>query len=353
MTSMADESQLRDWAETKNYRQIAIELIQLENERGLISLVDLGEDPERALEDNPEVTIEYDTSPKEGCSVYGYYRYRPREQSIIFVHPALTSERDNFTIVHEYGHHVQRQHEHWANVRHSYPGQSGLKLEERVADAFAAEVLIPAQTAPPDASWLSALTLSEVYGRVRASRAAVAMRAAEIAPSGEQAVVVVADSQGLVTFARACGDDIYTPARGLVQPSVARLIEQALSSGGHTTGSLTEGIQFGSGWAQQDLTAEVAINHSGNYAFIVIRSAQRFGRRPIWDRVEHECPRSACELVSIVDESISFCEKCNTPKCPDCGGCECEPVPAAVCELCFMELSVAEQANLSKHVCDF
>ena len=180
---MADESQLRNWAEAKNYWQIAIELVQLEKERGLVSLVDLGEDPERALEGNPQVTIEYDTSPKEGCSVYGYYRYRAREQSIISVHPARTYERDNFTIVHEYGHHLQRQHEHWANVRHSYPGQSGLKLEERVADAFAAEVLIPAQTASPDASWLSALTLSEVYGRVRASRAAAAMSAAEIAQS--------------------------------------------------------------------------------------------------------------------------------------------------------------------------
>ena len=65
---MADESQLRNWAEAKNYRQIAIELVQLENERGLVSLVDLEEDPERALEGNPQVTIECDTSPKEGSA---------------------------------------------------------------------------------------------------------------------------------------------------------------------------------------------------------------------------------------------------------------------------------------------
>ena len=63
---MADESQLRNWADAKNYRQIAIELAQLENERGLVSLVDLEEYPERALEGNPQVTIECDHHLRKG-----------------------------------------------------------------------------------------------------------------------------------------------------------------------------------------------------------------------------------------------------------------------------------------------
>lgn len=346
---MAEESWFRAHLASRNYRAIAVELARLEEERGVVSISALGDDPERALEEHPEVRVEYDTSPKAGCSVYGYYRPSLGGQAIIFIHPALTSERDAFTIVHEYGHHVQRQHAQWANVRHSLPTREGAKLEERLSDAFAAEVLIPATAI--GAGSLTAAALSELYSTVRASRAAVAMRAAEIAASDEQATLVVLDDRGVVTFARACGDDVFVPARGRVQQDLARLVSKAASGDGHASGTMSGGLQFASGWAQQDLHAEVALDETGSYAFGVIRPTQRFGRRPVWHRVEWECPRSACGLVFVVDENVEICDRCDGPKCPDCAICQCEPLPAAVCEGCFMELSSAERDDLSLHEC--
>ncbi|MEV1132331.1 ImmA/IrrE family metallo-endopeptidase [Agromyces sp. NPDC049794] len=346
---MAEESWFRSHLVARNYRAIAVELVRWEAERGLVSIPALGNDPERALEEHPEVRVEYDTSPKAGCSVFGYYRPSLGGQAIIFIHPALTAERDAFTIVHEYGHHVQRQHAQWASVRHSLTTREGTKVEERVADAFAAEVLIPA-TAIGEGS-LTAAALSELYSAVRASRAAVAMRAAEIVASDEQATLVVLDRRGVVTFARACGDDVFVPARGRVQHDLALMVSEAASRDGRASGRLAGGLQFASGWAQQDLRAEVALDETGTYAFGVIRPVQRFGRKPVWERVEWECARTACGLVFVVDETIEHCDRCDAPKCPDCSTCQCEPPQAAVCNGCFMELSSAERDDPSLHDC--
>lgn len=349
---MTSEDEFRTLIQAKNYRQIAIKLIALEVWRGVFDIDALRDDPETALSGNDEVAVEYDTSPRDGCSVFGYYRHVAAGQSMILVHPSLTSERDQFTILHELGHHVQRQHRAWANVRYSLPTEVGARLEERVADAFAAEVLIPASTVSPDSTWLSARTLAEVYATVRASRAAVAMRAIEISPEGEQATVVVADYRGMVTFARASGDEVFAPARGRVQPGIAKMIEVALAHGGSVTGALDGGLVTVSGWTQQDLEVEVALDDSWGYAFAVVRSAQRFGRRPVWGRVDEvECGNEACGAVFAVDETVMICPACGAPGCPECARCACERKVSPVCTTCFLEFTPAEQSNPALHEC--
>ncbi len=177
------------------------------------------------------------------------------------------------------------------------------------------------------------------------------MRAVEIAPEQDSAVVIVADHRGIVTFARASTDELYTPARGRVQPSLAELIGQAGEGNGTADGDLSSGIEFASGWAQHDLHAEVALDHTYAYAFAVIRLSQRFGAKTSWERVEFECPSAACEAVFVVDSSITICGKCSTPKCPECRTCACEPTASATCPHCFMQLSAAEAANPSLHEC--
>lgn len=348
---LIDPTELRALAEGKQYRKIAAELMRLESERGSLDLNAVAADPESALSGHPEVQVEYDPAPRAGCSVFGYYRPRFSGPSLIFVHPALTAERDNFTIVHELGHHVQRQHLEWAQVRHSISGAAGRRLEERVADAFAAEVLIPAERLGTDTSWLSAREIAEVYGRVRASRAAVAMRAIDLTPEGEYAVVAVTNSEGVVTFARASGDDVYAPARGVVQPGLAGLIAIAKKSGGYASGDISEGLQHRSGWAQQDLIAEIAMDDSWSHAFAVVRSSHRFGPQRVWVQVELECPKEACGTVFITDENVQHCQQCSTPRCPECSACACEQTNATFCDQCTMQLSPAEQENRELHEC--
>lgn len=118
----------------------------------------------------------------DGCSVFGYYEHRTHEPSVIHVHPSATFARDSFTILHELGHHVQRQHADWMDVRFEVSRTLGTLWEERVADAFAAELLMPKDIFGSDTSILSARSLSDMHSRTLASRAAVAMRALELAP---------------------------------------------------------------------------------------------------------------------------------------------------------------------------
>lgn len=351
---MASTDEFRNWAQGHQYRLIAAELLRLEQGRGSFDYEDLADDPEAALHGNSEVTVEYDTHPRAGCSVYGYYRPNLNGQSLIFIHPSLTNERDNFTILHELGHHVQRQHLAWAEIRYQIAGIAGEALEERVADAFAAEILIPTSAVASGEGWLNARTLREVYSNVRASRAAVAMRAIEISPAEEQATVLVTDDKGMVLFARASGDEVFAPARGCIQPGVAELILRASEGEGHLSGELSWGLQARSGWEQQALTAEVALDHTWSYAFVVIRPSQKFGRSPQWSRREdQECSRAACGTIFSVDETISICSTCKSSECPECRSCACDLAVGEACGKCFTTFSAAERATPDIHECMF
>jgi len=338
--------------ERNDYRSIASELVRLEVERGVISISELGADPESAVAGSPELDLEYETNLAQGCSVYGFYRYREGQPSVILVHPSLTAERDNFTIVHEYGHHVQRHHRDWVDVRYSLPATRGEKVEERVADAFASTVLIPEDALPTGTNRLSARALASVHGRVRASRSAVANRVVEVASSEEDCAVVVCDEEGRVIFARATGSEVFTPARGIVQPGLATMFQSAASADGHVIGDLAEGLRALSGWIQTELSADVALDFSGAYAFVVLRPVQVFGREQSWAMREHECVNPACGIDFVVDGSVQICGKCRDPKCPECSTCSCEPAADAFCKACFIALSVAEQSGQVEHVCD-
>lgn len=335
----------------RNYRAIATELVRLEDERGILSIAALGEDPEDTVAASPELSLEYDISPKAGCSVFGYYQPRAGMPAAIVISAAATADRDRFTIVHEYGHHVQRHHPTWADALYTLPTAKRSKVEERVADAFAAEVLIPADVGDLESSWLDARVLVKVHESVRASRSAVAMRAVEIAPVNETGTVVVCDINGTVIFARAANDDVFTPMRGVAQPGLATLFAAANQSGGQATGAIGEGLRASSNWIQEDLQGDLAIDYSGMYAFVVIRSSQKYGREQAWSQDEVECANPACELVFVVDADAEICPTCKEARCRDCKTCACEKSATATCPNCTMKLSVAEQAGVIEHVC--
>ncbi|CAN5239666.1 hypothetical protein BH11ACT3_BH11ACT3_05800 [soil metagenome] len=331
----------------RRYREIAIALLELEHERGQFDFVELAEHTESALEGNPELQIEYDVAPRRGCSVFGYYRYQTPPPSMIVVHPSMTSTRDRFTILHEFGHHVQRQHLAWANLRYSIPDPAGRNLEEHVADSIAAEILLPAELT---VTGFTAADLSELHSRSRASRTAVAMRAVETAPQSESFVVMVLEADGSVLFGRAAGDDIFAPAKGVPQPDLKSLVEAAAPSG-RSAGPLPEGIRAASGWTQGELVAEVAADQSGMYFFAVLRPAQKYGRVPDWAVEEVECPNPACEFVFSVNGDTERCSVCGGSKCPNCSSCYCEKALGDMCLNCFTALSLAEQSGQVVHEC--
>lgn len=347
---MVTVERLEAWAKNKQFRQIAVELIRLERERLDFDLATLSDDPESGLIEHPEITVQYDSLPPAGCSVFGYYEHRTNEPSVIHVHPSATLARDSFTILHELGHHVQRHHSDWMDVRFQVPIPVGSLWEERVADAFAAELLMPAETFEPDMSVLSARSLSDMHSKTLASRAAVAMRALELAPKNTQVTLVVADAEGVVSFAQSTSEDVFRPARGHRQPSIASLVTTAQESDGFAEGEIA-GLDALSGWRQSELKVDLALDHTRTYAFAVIRPARRYGNRTVWERREHDCPNAACASQFAVDETVETCAKCGDPKCPDCRTCSCEPSQTSNCPDCFIQYSAAEERDPRLHEC--
>lgn len=327
-------------------RDIAVELLELERQRGVVSISELSADPFAALQDSGELDIDYNNAPPEGCSVIGYYRPKP---PTIYVHAALSAERDNFTVLHEYGHHVQRAHLEWADVWLSLPDAVGAKVNEAVADAFAAEVLMPPSIAPLDVGPLRVRTIRQAHAQCMASRQALVMRAVELAPPDERAVAAITDLHGLVTFALSTCDE-PRPRRGAVQAGLAELVKDAINADGFSSGPLRGGLTAESGWAREDLVAEVAIDTAGRYAFAVIRPETRYGFQK-WEKVTHECLNEACCATFDSDAALDHCQTCEQPRCPECGQCACEQPPSTRCPKCNYELSVAERSGAIAHEC--
>jgi hypothetical protein len=337
---------LASFLQANDYRGIAGELVQLELERAAVSITDLCNDPFRALESQSDLAVEYSDALPDDCSVFGYYRPSP---ATIYVHQSLSFERDNFTILHEFGHHVQRQHLEWADLWLALPDREGDRVNEKVADSFAAEILLPEHSVPFSLGTLQAKSIRDGHTRSCASRQALVMRAVELSPDDERSVVAVSDLEGRVTFSLSTCDE-PSPRRGAVQPGLKSLILEAQQNDGWARGRLDGGIVAASGWAREDMVAEVAIDVSKRYAFVVIQPESRYAL-PRWERVTHECLNPVCEAVFESSDALSICGRCGQPKCPQCGVCACEPAEARRCPDCNLELSVAEMSGVTKHEC--
>jgi IrrE N-terminal-like domain len=339
-------TRLSNLLEAGYIRDIAVELLEMERQRGVVSIAELSADPFAALHDSGEVDIDYDSAPPDGCSVIGYYRPKP---PTIYVQAALSAERDNFTVLHEYGHHVQRAHLAWADVWLSLPDAAGAKVNEAVADAFAAEVLMPPGKAPLDVGPLRVRTIQQAHAQCKASRQALVMRAVDLAPPDERAVAAITDFDGRVSFALSTCDE-PRPRRGAVQAGLAELVTDAMNAGGFASGPLRGGLTTESGWAREDMVAEVAVDTAGRYAFAVIRPETRYAFQK-WEKTTHECLNEACGATFDADATQVRCRACDQPRCPECGQCACERPASTNCPKCNYELSVAERSGAVEHEC--
>lgn len=88
--------------------------------------------------------------------------------------------------------------------------------------------------------------------------------------------LVVADAEGVVSFAQSTSEDVFRPARGLRQPNIASLVTTAQENYGFAEGEIA-GLDARSGWRQSELKVDLALDHTRTYAFAVIRPARRFG----------------------------------------------------------------------------
>jgi hypothetical protein len=282
----------------------------------------------------PEVEIG-DRSGNAGCSVAGVYIH-DAAPPILGVAASTSAGRRAFTVLHEFGHHLQQDQTTLADLLLEQP-DGGIALEDAACDAFAAEILLPTSlvdrfigTRGPTAAQVVDLWQASV-----ASRAAACVRAAQRLSSPGH--IVLLDEDGKVSFAASVGLPPIT--RGSAQGDIGT-VREALAGSGRAAGRTR--VRYRDGIHGDELYAQVV--PMGGFLLLVAVT----DRAP-WLNFAPPSPSSGpvasswvCEHIECGHEFASFdarCRGCGRPRCPECQRCQCPPgVSEQTCSRCFQRL---------------
>jgi hypothetical protein len=331
-----------DLAASHDARAIAARIIE---ECTTFNLAALRDAPLGTLSRNSGIAVEIEDGLTDtGCGGGGYYRPSP---PTIHLHPA-TWRRDNFTLIHELGHHLQQTHDQWGFALIDMTDGVRRKIEEQVCDQFAAQVLMPVgERDRRDASLHPADVMAGLFARSEASRPAIMLRVREMLPAESRWVLAVADLDGVVTTSASTYDDPQPP-KGLAQEGFRRVAAEAMDSA--VRREFHEGIEYRTGTVLDGMYVEAALDHEERYVFLALRPATANGSGT-WDYQSQECSNPVCEKTFQTHRSSGRCETCTDFKCPHCHRCSCTAPPRPTrCPSCFTEYSVAEMAS-GNHQC--
>lgn len=266
-----------------------------------------------------------------GCSVAGGYRWDP---PTLIVTESMSWRRQQFTLLHELGHHIQRTDVTLgtAIVEHREPEA----FEDVCCDAFAARVLLP--DALLDAHIVgrgpTVSTAAGLFEASNASRAAICVRLIGRFPSAGAAVVL--DPDGIVTFAAACGG-VFPPARGSNQTANS-LVRAALYAerDGRTITRDDAQIWYRGGHCSDPLYGQAAWAGNRLFLLMVAYGAPWLSFSPPQDRTASPADEDwdECEICQQEFTASLTCSSCGQPSCPS-GHCGCTAQKERTCEECF------------------
>lgn len=317
-------------------RQAAQMVTRLERRRpGFVAA--LRTDPIGALSGLDEVTFDLRDAPVwGGCSVLGSYNPAVMPPAIEVTRtPSLPQTW--YSALHELGHHEQQGDLAW--------GQAALvaadrdrarRLEEQVSEAFAAEILLGADTVEEVIGDVvpTAKSIADLHEATGASRSACAVRVVQLLRAPGIAMVATAD--GKVFFSAVAGD-LFLPKRGTVQPPDS-VVVRAVGAG--SAQSRDASIMYGSGSTLEGFAADAV--RDGDYVYAVFvegtpgwARAAYAPKRVYWGSKDRHC---RCG-TSYEGGSGGPCRACGRrDRCPDCGRCACEPEQEIdkQCDKCFL-----------------
>jgi hypothetical protein len=221
-----------------------------------------------------------------------------------------------FSALHEYGHHLIRLD---AAVHDDFAAQrdAGAGMEEAIADAVAAELLIPASVvdATIGERGPTAAAVVALFHAGHASREATCVRASQrLLGSG----YVMLTEDDTARFTASAGLP-YRVARGTLQGTDSVVAKAASRGSCREQGR----VRFASGNHSEILFADAQGDEG--YVFAV------FTDRPAWEKLtlrdrtdlfptrEGSCPRCEWDF----DYGRGPCPRCGEPYCPRCGSCWC------------------------------
>ena len=333
------------WRDTANVRRAVRRQIDALRAADPVGFVRYSTDPLGALHERPDIRVKLtQTFAHVGCSVHAYYDAQVSLPEIVVLDTG-GGRRRNFSLLHEFGHHLQQADRAWAFDVLANLGSDRWTVEERVCDLFAAQMLLPEELVAPHATngrELQARSIVELFHASAASRSACCVHMCGM--PGDHAVMLT-DLDGTIFFATS-SDAFYAPMRGTPQPDLEILIETAIENDGHASGDAHNGLRYGTGRFRQDVYFDIAVD--GNWAFVVAKATAGRKGEQAWDLPDHDCDH--CLQSHPPSEISRACQLCSTPVCPRCGSCRC-PKRSAYCTECFLALSLSEQdAGRTEHV---
>lgn len=295
----------------------------------------LREDPFEAIPlIDPAVVVQLvHHEPGDGCSVEGLYQEATRS---ITVQQASSHRRTRFTAIHEFGHDRARHDGDVARHLAALQGNASRRAEERVADAFAAAVLIPdgAVDGVLNGSAPTAQHVVDLFHRfdVAGSREACCVRIAQ-RMTGNGYVVLAEGSR--LRFCAVAGS-AYPIRRGTEQPGVGLL--RSAAERGISTDPNTR-LQFPDGRFTGEYAGQAVAD--GIYTFAVLTDSTT----PPWGgwiaprRNEGDAPEIFCGECDEVTEAWQRCETNAVHRvCSVCSWCECRTprvrVAERICDSC-------------------
>jgi hypothetical protein len=276
-------------------------------------------DPADTVERHLEITVVYrpEAAVPSGCSVDGSYQEGPPPR--ITVALAASTGRRNFTILHECGHDRAQSDPEVINLLAAEP-DGGSRLEEQIADAFAAQLLLPDSLVDEviGERGPTATEVADLFDRSQASREACCVRAAQrIAGAG---YVMLAEA-GTARFT-ATVNTPYRVARGTPQGD-----DHLVSRAGRLGAACGEArVRFRSGAVSDPMHAD-AVARDG-YVFAVF-VAGRAAWQPLSILSERPGPVQHYGSCPFCHDDFSTweqpCSACGDLRCPNCGQCSCAP----------------------------
>lgn len=305
-------------------------------------LLALSEHPYRTIEQ--DITIIIQDQLESHCGGGGYYKAEP---PTIYLHPSI-ARRNNFTLIHELGHHLQQHHPELAFELMDLSPNARKLAEEKISNEVASQVLLPWSEEPLDARFVHpAELMAGLFATSNASRSAALERVLGLLPESAKWILVVSDLDGVVQFARSSYGDVQ-PAKDSQQPGLKSLAEEAV--GGPVRRKFHEGIRYSTGSELHDMLVEAVLDHEGRYLFAALTPEAMFGTGRIHSPT-FECANPACGKPFEANWVRRYCDKCGDPACSWCDRCSCDPTSTGViCEKCFMPWAPAEVAA-GQHDC--
>lgn len=193
-----------------------------------------------------------------GCSVSGSYDY---DSGRVVVGQASSRGRRFFTVLHEFGHHLQ-QHEEESVQLLEKEEDNGRALEDDICDAFAAEVLLPDEIVDRfvNQKGPTAYDVVDLIHGSSASREACCVRAVQRLPG--RGYVMLCDRSGLAIFT---ASTTGYPVRRNTPQLGNEVVESAVRS---RTGRQLSRVRFPSGALSPKYYADAAVD--GDYLIAVL-----------------------------------------------------------------------------------